>query len=212
MVCKDVHASPRYAARTMGLPPARAPELMTQMSPVRLTVIAVIMTLTGAATFQSGCANRSADRSVLTHRAAEELPRSQTIETTKKAVICLPFGTSLAPVITSTKGAHRVILSWQPGVVDSKHAPAVGYCVYRGIDSKPPATEQLNQHPFPGTRCTDDSVHNGTHYFYVVRAVSAKQDSSDESKPAYAAIPKAPRGGPDPRDLPPLCRQPDNVK
>jgi hypothetical protein len=194
------------------LPPAGAGERMIQMSPVRLIVIVVIMTLTGVATFQSGCANRSADRSALAARAAEEFRRSRTAKTTKKPVICPPFGASLAPVITWTTGAHRVILSWQPGVVDSKHAAADGYCVYRGTDSKAPATEQLNQHPFPGTRCTDDSVHNGTKYFYVVRAISDGDAVSDTSKPAYAAIPNAPRSGPAFGDSPPLCRKPDNLK
>jgi len=195
-----------------GIPPGGASERMIQMSPVRLTVIAVIMTLTGVATFQSGCAKRSADRSALTWHAAEEFRRSQTAETTRKPVICPPFGSSLAPVITSTTGTHRVILSWQPGVVDSTHAAAVGYCVYRGTGSKVPATEQLNQHPFPGTRCTDDSVHNGTKYFYVVRAISDGNAVSDTSKPSYAAIPNAPRSGPAFGDSPPLCRKPDNPK
>jgi hypothetical protein len=105
-----------------------------------------------------------------------------------------------------------VILSWRASApADSKHAAAVGYCIYRGLRQKDPSPILLNTTPFPGTTCADDLVVNDKKYYYVVRAISDKGVPSIISNEAPAAIPK--RSNPSAsRVSPPLCREPVSTK
>jgi len=105
-----------------------------------------------------------------------------------------------------------VILSWRASApADSKHAAAVGYCIYRGLIQKDPSPVSLNTTPFPGTSCADDSVVNDKKYYYVVRAISDKGVTSIISNEALAAIPK--HSSPSaPVTLSPLCWQPAGLK
>jgi hypothetical protein len=127
-------------------------------------------------------------------------------------LVCPSLGSSGAPVTPPQKDGHRVILSWRASApADSKHAAAVGYCIYRGVNKKDPAPVLLNTAPLPGTSCADDLVVNDKKYYYVVRAISAKGITSIISNEAPAAIPK--RSNPAvSRASPPLCREPAGAK
>jgi hypothetical protein len=107
-------------------------------------------------------------------------------------LVCPTFGPSPVPAtsLSPSQGGHRVILSWRASApADSKHADAVGYCIYRGTERKDPRPVLINSAPFPGTSCTDDTVENGKKYYYVVRAISAKGVTSLISNSAPAPIP-----------------------
>jgi hypothetical protein len=127
-------------------------------------------------------------------------------------LVCPSFGNSSVPAASQAPGAHRVILTWRASApADSKHAAAIGYCIYRGVKQKDPSPVLVNSVPFPGTSCADDFVVNDKKYFYVVRAISAKGITSIVSNEAPAAIPK--------RSYPsvaatsaPLCRGPAGPK
>jgi hypothetical protein len=104
--------------------------------------------------------------------------------------ICPTFGPPTEPGTLPPNGGHRVILSWTASApADSKHAAAIGYCIYRSMGGKDSPSELLNSAPFPGTSCMDDRVENGKKYYYVVRAISAKGVTSITSKAAPAPIP-----------------------
>ncbi len=105
-----------------------------------------------------------------------------------------------------------MILSWRASApADPKHAAAAGYCIYRGVKQKDPAPVLLNATPFPGTSCVDDLVVNDKKYYYVVRAISAKEVTSIVSNEAPAKIPK--RGNPSgSASSAPLCRVPASLK
>ncbi|MGA7321648.1 MAG: hypothetical protein WBW98_14140 [Candidatus Sulfotelmatobacter sp.] len=107
-----------------------------------------------------------------------------------------------------------MILSWRASApADSKHAAAVGYCVYRSIKRKDPSPELVNSIPFPGTSCTDDLVENGKKYYYVVRAISAKGVTSIISNEAPAPIPTGQQSNPSASGASaPLCREQASVK
>jgi hypothetical protein len=127
-------------------------------------------------------------------------------------LVCPSLGSSGAPVTPPQKDGHRVILSWRASApADSKHAAAVGYCIYRGVNKKDPAPVLLNTDPLPGTSCADDLVVNDKKYYYVVRAISAKGVTSIVSNEAPAAIPK--QSNPSaPATFAPLCREPVGLK
>ena len=127
-------------------------------------------------------------------------------------LVCPSLGSSGAPVTPPQKDGHRVILSWRASApADSKHAAAVGYCIYRGVNKKDPAPVLLNTAPLPGTSCADDLVVNDKKYYYVVRAISAKGVTSIVSNEAPAAIPK--QSNPSaPATFAPLCREPVGLK
>ena len=122
-------------------------------------------------------------------------------------LVCPSFGSSSSPAASPVEGGHRVILSWRASApADSKHAAAVGYCIYRGLIPKDPTPVLLNTTPVPGTTCADDLVVNDKKYYYVVRAISDQGETSIISNEAPAAIPKHS----DPstsRISPPLCRE-----
>jgi hypothetical protein len=112
------------------------------------------------------------------------------------------------PTSPGTQGGHNVILSWKASApADSKHAAAVGYCIYRGVKHQDPAPVLLNSTPFPGTSCADDLVINGTNYYYVVRAISANKVTSVVSNEVPAVIPQQSRPSTAAASAP-LCRQP----
>jgi hypothetical protein len=122
-------------------------------------------------------------------------------------LVCPSLSSSGAQTAPPQKDGHRVILSWRASApADSKHAAAIGYCIYRGLKKKDPSPVLLNTTPFPGTSCADDLVVNDEKYYYVVRAVSAKGVTSIVSNEAAAAIPK--RSNPfAPALSAPLCRE-----
>jgi hypothetical protein len=166
-------------------------------------VIAALVTIAGAV--ESGCKAKP-DASASSQTAAQ--PVARTI-TAVSHLFCPHLGSNLAKAQQSNSG-HRVILSWKASEpANSKHADAVGYCVYRGSTEKFPDTELLNAMPFAGTRCTDDSVEGGKKYYYVVRAISARGVTSDVTKPPVPAkIPASPaHGSKIAQDSPPLCRE-----
>jgi fibronectin type 3 domain-containing protein len=103
-----------------------------------------------------------------------------------------------------------VILSWRASApADSKHADAVGYCIYRGNQRNDPQPVLINSSPFPATSCMDDMVESGKKYYYVVRAISAQSMISIISNSAPAAIPTRERTEADvPGKSAPLCREP----
>ena len=125
---------------------------------------------------------------------------------------CPPFTAFPEPPAFWTKGEHKVILSWKasaPG--DAKHADAVGYCIYRGLEPGDRSLVRVNSKPFPGTSCTDGRVQNGKTYYYKVKAISAEKKTSDATKVARARIPKRKPSNPA-ASPPPPCREPDSTK
>jgi hypothetical protein len=129
-------------------------------------------------------------------------------------LFCPHTGAGLA-VVEPSIGGHKVILSWKPSrPADSKHAAAVGYCVYRGPNAKFAPTELLNPLPLPGTTCVDDSVENGKRYYYEVLAISAKGVASKPTKPPILAkIPPAShRASEAIEDSIPPCRESPGVQ
>ncbi len=118
-----------------------------------------------------------------------------------------PFLGSPGLVTSQVKGGHAVILSWTASVSDSKHADAVGYCIYRSTGHKNASLERVNSIPLQVTTCSDDVVENGKNYYYVVRAISAKRILSDSSKVAPARIPTRESSNPV-KISAPFCRGP----
>ncbi len=181
-------------------------------------ILAVVLGIAG--TFQVGCTScLSAPRPTPTQRLEEALRQ----DALRKAgtptgpppvtlLVCPAFGSSAAATVPSAESEHRVILSWRASApADPKHAPAVGYCIYRGVKQKDPSPILLNNIPFPGTSCADDSVINDTKYYYVVRAISAKGVTSIVSNEAAAKIPKQ-SPAPASAASAPLCREPTALK
>ena len=129
-------------------------------------------------------------------------------------LLCPTFNSSPVPTKLQSKGGHRVILSWRASApADSKHADAVGYCIYRGNQRKDPRPVLINAAPFSGTSCMDDVVESGKKYYYVVRAISAKGVTSIISNAAPAPIPTRERTEAElPGKSAPLCREPATGK
>jgi len=124
-------------------------------------------------------------------------------------LLCPTFNSSPVPTKLQSKSGHRVILSWRASApADSKHADAVGYCIYRGNQRKDPRPVLINAAPFSGTSCMDDLVESGKKYYYVVRAISAKGVTSIISNAAPAPIPTRERTAAElPGKSAPLCRE-----
>lgn len=105
-------------------------------------------------------------------------------------LVCPTFGASAALAPIQGQGGHRVILSWKASApANSNHTAAIGYCIYRSTGSKDSPPQLVNFAPFSGITCMDDFVENGSKYYYVVRAISAKGVSSIRSNVAPARIP-----------------------
>lgn len=159
-----------------------------------------------------GCKSHSAPPAA----ASAPQPRSSMAQTVAvhaaaPRLICPPLDSSAASA-SSTKGGHRVVLSWNASSRDAKHGTAIGYCLYRATAPNKRATEQVNVVPLPGTKCVDDVVENGKKYSYVVRAISALGNTSLVSKPAPVMIPDSPPSAPpnvsSPAASAPMCREP----
>jgi hypothetical protein len=168
-------------------------------------LIAALVSIAGVV--ESGCKSKS-DASSPAQTSDKPTPRAVAAV---PHLFCPHLSSNLAKAQQSNSG-HKVILSWKASAAaNSKHADAVGYCVYRGSTEKFPDTELLNALPFTGTRCADDSVESGKRYYYVVRAISAKGVASDVTKPPVSAkIPTSPPR--ESKDSPPLCRESTGVK
>ncbi len=145
-----------------------------------------------------------------------EAPRQAGVPTNNavRRLVCPAFGSPTTPQTLQSKGGHRVILSWRASApADSKHADAVGYCIYRGNQRKDPRPVLINAAPFSGTSCMDDVVESGKKYYYVVRAISAKGVTSIISNAAPAPIPTRERTEAElPGKSAPLCREPATGK
>jgi hypothetical protein len=150
--------------------------------------------------------SESARRAVRELRQAEAALNNAPV----RPLVCPTFGSSPVAALPQAKGGHRVILSWRASApADSKHADAVGYCIYRGNQRKDPRPVLINSAPFPATSCMDDMVESGKKYYYVVRAISAKGVASIISSSAPAPIPKRESAEADvPGKSAPLCREP----
>jgi hypothetical protein len=166
-------------------------------------------------TLQVGCTScLVTSRPTPAQRLEEALRKAGTLPSVPPVapLTCPTFGSSGAPTALPATGGHRVILSWRASApADSKHAAAIGYCIYRGAKRKDPSPVLLNPVPFAGTSCADDLVVNDKKYYYVVRAISAKGATSIISNEAPAAIPKQGKP-PVARASAPLCRAPAGAK
>jgi hypothetical protein len=181
-------------------------------------VLAVVLGIAG--TLQVGCTScRSAPRPTPTQRLEEAL-RQEALRKAEMSsdptpllvapLACPTFGSAAAP--TAPPEGHKVILSWNASApADPKHAAAAGYCIYRGVKEKDPSPALLNNTPFPGTSCVDDSVINDKKYYYVVRAISAQGVPSIVSNEVSAKIPKQSNPSAS-APLAPLCRVPAALK
>ncbi len=157
----------------------------------------------------NGCKSRSSASPPL--ESPQQLsvqPDALPIHANAPRLVCPPIDSSIAATASSTKGGHRVVLSWNASARDSKHGTAVGYCLYRATGPNTRATERINILPFAGTKCVDDLVENGKKYYYVVRAISAQGITSLVSKPAPALIPSSPPSASNTPANAPLCREP----
>jgi len=79
---------------------------------------------------------------------------------------------------------HSVDLSWTPST-----SPVVGYNVYRSTNSNGPY-DPLNAGLVSSTSYTDQTVENGSTYYYVTTAVDAQGVESAYSNQAVAVIPQ----------------------
>jgi hypothetical protein len=80
-------------------------------------------------------------------------------------------------------GKRSVVLRWKASTT-----PGVRYNVYRGPSSRF-HPDKLNSTPIDGTTFTDSTVLSGQSYWYVVKAVNAKGEESQESEEMSATIP-----------------------
>ncbi|MGA7472410.1 MAG: hypothetical protein WBW60_06750 [Candidatus Sulfotelmatobacter sp.] len=189
-------------------------------SPVRVKpnsrFLLVVGTLAIVGTLQTGCTSGPVPSQASTPRQAEMRKQSVTPTSNPPAgrLVCPSFGSSTVPTPLQANGGHRVILSWRASAAaDSKHAAAVGYCIYRSTKRKDPSPERVNPVPFPGISCMDDVVENGKKYYYVVRAISGKGVLSIISNEAPAPIPTGKQSNSSVSAASaPLCREPAGNK
>jgi hypothetical protein len=177
---------------------------------VHAVAVASMLAFVGA--FQVGCTSCLVTPRPAPAQRLEEEARDAGTPTTTPPLACPAFGSSGVPRTLPAKGGHRVILSWRASApADSKHAAAVGYCIYRSVIPNDPSPVLLNSTPFASTSCADDLVENGKQYYYVVRAIDANRITSIVSNEAPARIPK--RSNPAVSQAsPPLCRGPASMK
>jgi hypothetical protein len=90
-----------------------------------------------------------------------------------------------SPVVTAISGAgiHTVSLSWTPST-----SVVIGYNSYSSTVSGGPY-ERLNASPEPPTSYTDNSVHSGVTYYYVITAVDSNGLESPFSQEVSASVP-----------------------
>jgi len=182
---------------------------------LRSLPVVAILAFVGA--LPIGCTRSSGPASSESDPRAVQGPRQTASAPSKASVrplVCPAFDSPTTPETLQSKGGHRVILSWRASApADSKHADAVGYCIYRGNQRKDPRPVLINAAPFSGTSCMDDVVESGKKYYYVVRAISAKGVTSIISNAAPAPIPTRERTEAElPGKSAPLCREPATGK
>lgn len=169
---------------------------------------AAVLVLIGALQ-SSGTGNPRAPTQASTQQPAETRKQSGTASSLilYDPPQCPPWS-SAEPPPSQAKGGHRVILSWRASApADSRHAAAIGYCIYRGLKPDDPSSVRVNTVPYPGTSCADDLVQNSKKYSYVVKAISADGIRSDSSNWAPAEIPNREPSNPSGSSVP-LCREP----
>jgi hypothetical protein len=172
-----------------------------------MPLLAILIVLAVAGTMESGCTTRPDTKPALIRRAAEASGQTVARPNNPSVPVCPSFPPSTPLATAPAKGDHRVILSWKESKpADSKHAGAVGYCIYRGIQGEHQPPELVNTLPFRETQCVDDLVENGKKYYYVVRAISASKALSVPSNSATARIPTRKPSHPAGRSAP-LCRE-----
>jgi len=81
-------------------------------------------------------------------------------------------------------GAHTVALSW-----NASTSTVIGYNIYRGTQSGGPY-QLLNASPEANTNYSDNTVLNGTTYYYVAKSVDSNSVESVPSNEAQAVIPQ----------------------
>jgi hypothetical protein len=193
---------------------------MNKLSTFRLgansncALLAKVAVLIFIGALQSSCTGKpSAPTQASTQRPAETGKQSGTAPSIVRhdPPQCAPWS-SAEPRPSQAKGGHRVILSWRASApADSRHATAIGYCIYRGLEADDPSPVRVNTVPYPGTSCADDLVENHRKYSYVVKAISADGIRSDSSNWAPAEIPNREPSNPSGSSVP-LCREPVSRK
>lgn len=94
-----------------------------------------------------------------------------------------PLTQSLAGV-GAQAGEHTVALSWDPSP-----SGVIGYNIYRGTQPGGPY-QLLNGYPEAKTNFSDNTVLNGTTYYYVAKSVDSNNVESVNSNEAQAVIPQ----------------------
>jgi hypothetical protein len=180
-----------------------------QKAPLLLALISIV----GIA--ETACVSRPAAPVQASNQGLTEPARrvdALTGSAPKKPLECHPFGSFPEPTALQIKGEHTVILSWTASApADATHAAANGYCVYRSTERKDQSLVRVNSVPFQGTSCIDDMVETGKTYYYRVKAISAKGNTSDASRFAAAPILERKAGNPV-ASPPPPCSGPASVK
>jgi hypothetical protein len=174
-----------------------------------LVLEVVVLTVIGV--LQSSCSSSPATPPSTAR--SEEGHRQSAPHTSNASVshlLCPTFGPPPKPRTLNEKRDHTVILSWTASApADSKHAAAVGYCIYRSEKRGDKSPELVNSISFPGTSCMDDMVENGKKYYYVARAINAQGVPSIPSNVATAPIPSGKeKKGSVSGNTAPLCREP----
>jgi hypothetical protein len=193
---------------------------MNKLSTFRLganpncALLAKVAVLVFIGALQSSCTGKpSAPSQASTERPAKTGKQSGTAPSILRhdPLQCPPWS-SAEPASSQAKGGHTVILSWRASApADSRHAAAIGYCIYRGLKRDDPSSVRVNTVPYPGTSCADDLVQNDKKYSYVVKAISADGIRSDSSNWASAEIPNRAPSNPSGSSVP-LCREPVSQK
>lgn len=178
-----------------------------------IQVLGIAVLLAFAGTLQSGCtSSRVGPSPASAQEPAETTTQAGTAQSVRPGahLVCPELSSLGVQSTRQPKGEHRVVLSWKASVSrDARHEAAIGYCVYRGVRANDPVPELVNSIPFPGTRCTDDSVENDKKYYYVAQAISAEGVTSIVSNEVPVTIPGGKRSHPSASGASvPLCREP----
>jgi len=116
-------------------------------------------------------------------------------------------------------GHHQVVLTWNasPSSIGPSDQ-AIGYCIYRTRNADITSKDlghcenctRLNRRPIFGIGCVDNRVEDGTTYYYVAAAISARARVNRFSNKTTAKIPanSQPRSS---NTLYPLCEPDDSA-
>jgi hypothetical protein len=177
-------------------------------------LLAKVAVLVFIGALQSSCTGKpTAPIPASTQRPSETGKQSGTApDIIRRDPLQCPPWNSAEPRPSQVKGGHRVILSWRASApADTRHAAAIGYCIYRRLEPDDPSPIRVNTVPYPGTSCADDLVQNDKKYSYVVKAISANGVRSESSNWAPAEIPNHEPRNPSGSSVP-LCREPVSRK